>query len=576
MINTKDIKKAWVGASPVKRIWLGTKLVRDFTISLVKDLSKFPYAVGFAYNHDIVRANYVNAFDYSNVNTLTPETALNPGHVQPNRGQFDYTDSDKAMAFADARGIRVHGAHLTWHTDQMPTYYATLAAANPGNEKAVLTTALQLTISTVVGKYKGRIKSWNVTNEMVYNGGGDGDSSRAGLMKECEWSKWFTLDEFVEIVFTSARAADPAALLFSNDYTLETSNEVQSDVYIGLNERLKAKNIIRGGKLVKIDGLGLQVHTGLGLDMDVFRTRIRKITDAGMYVFISELDTTTPNVYTPEVAEAVAKFYYDIFENYDKGAYKHPELRWGISTWSATDRENFMNRGNGDPAGTDPITDFPVLFDWYGNPKLAYTRVLSYLDKQPVSAKIYQDFEIMDPVADLNGSFTGGTTPKQWVLGGTDTAANIQIDKSGLSMSQTSKNVYNFALINTGLTKYFFETEVGTTYDNDKRVQFILVRYVDANNYIAAQSYRLKPDIDSWRLVKKVNGVDTILLDTGIAVDSEQIIKVNVSGTNISLYIDGVLQGTKTVTDFQTSTTVGFKMRGYDDKFTSYKYIKIN
>jgi endo-1,4-beta-xylanase len=66
-------------------------------------------------------------------------------------------------------------------------------------------------IYTVVGRYKGRIKGWDVVNEALEE---DGTLRR---------SPWMTIigDDYIVKAFQFAHEADPAAELYYNDYNLE-------------------------------------------------------------------------------------------------------------------------------------------------------------------------------------------------------------------------------------------------------------------------------------------------------------------------------------------------------------------
>ncbi|HEV2130233.1 MAG TPA: endo-1,4-beta-xylanase, partial [Longimicrobiaceae bacterium] len=62
--------------------------------------------------------------------------------------------------------------------------------------------------------------------------------------------------EYIERAFHAARAADPQAALFYNDYNLEFPGPKQDSVY-GLVSDLKARG-------VPVDGIGFQGHFRFG------------------------------------------------------------------------------------------------------------------------------------------------------------------------------------------------------------------------------------------------------------------------------------------------------------------------
>ena len=68
-------------------------------------------------------------------------------------------------------------------------------------------------IHTVVGRYKGKIKVWDVVNEALADGG-------TNILRNSLWTEIIGPD-FIAKAFQYAHEADPDAILRYNDYGLE-------------------------------------------------------------------------------------------------------------------------------------------------------------------------------------------------------------------------------------------------------------------------------------------------------------------------------------------------------------------
>jgi endo-1,4-beta-xylanase len=98
-------------------------------------------------------------------------------------------------------------------------------------------------ITGMVNRYKTKVKAWDVINELVDdNGNRNKEQSCSNTTAEQMywfWSNYLGRDYALK-AFNYAKAADPAALLFINDYNLE-SRAVKLDSLIAMVTELKAK-----------------------------------------------------------------------------------------------------------------------------------------------------------------------------------------------------------------------------------------------------------------------------------------------------------------------------------------------
>jgi endo-1,4-beta-xylanase len=155
------------------------------------------------------------------------------------------------------------------------------------------------------------------------------------------------------LAFRHAKAADPKAVLFLNDYNLESNPRKRRQFLI------LAEGLLKQG--VPLEGLGSQTHVQTSLDAGAIRACIKDLSSLGLPVHISEFDISTPKsvtVMTPAlkakkaslVAEAV-----EAFENLPAGQ------RYAFTTWGLRDSDSFISHSR-------PDDQSPVLFDDAGNP----------------------------------------------------------------------------------------------------------------------------------------------------------------------------------------------------------------
>ncbi len=172
-------------------------------------------------------------------NSITPENVLKWESVHPQPDKYNFTPGDSYVAFGEAHGMWIIGHTLVWH-NQTPRWVFEDANGKPVDRDTLLK-RMHDHIQTVVGRYKGRIKGWDVVNEAL---------NEDGTMRQTQWLKIIG-DDYIAKAFEYAHEADPAAELYYNDYSLE--NEAKRHGAIELIKKLKAQG-------VPITAVGLQGH----------------------------------------------------------------------------------------------------------------------------------------------------------------------------------------------------------------------------------------------------------------------------------------------------------------------------
>ena len=302
-------------------------------------------------------------------NALTAENDMKWERIHPTEAEFDFRIADALVDRADAQGAFLVGHTLLWHS-QTPAWVFQDSEGQPAS-RTLLLNRLKHHIETVVGRYKGRIHSWDVVNEAFNDD---------GSWRESPWYKIIGPD-YIAKAFEYAHAVDPAAALYYNDYNLFKAPK--RDAVIALIKDLQARGI-------PVGGIGIQGHYGIGYPpLEELEASIVAFGQLNIPVMFTELDISVLpfpsqgqmgadisqnfelqaelNPYADglpvERAQELTQAYVDLFTLF----LKHRDLINRVTLWNLTDastwRNNWPMRGR---------TDYPVLFDRQNQPKDAY------------------------------------------------------------------------------------------------------------------------------------------------------------------------------------------------------------
>jgi endo-1,4-beta-xylanase len=309
--------------------------------------------------------------------SITAENAMKWQPIHPKPGTYDFEAADRFVRFGEQRGMFIVGHALMWHS-QTPRWVFEDAAGQPVARDELLK-RLREHIHTVVGRYKGRVKAWDVVNEAVK----DEDGS---LRLDRPWYKILG-QEGILVAFQAAHEADPAAELYYNDYSL--ANPVKRAGVLRLVRWLRAQG-------ARVDAVGSQEHCQLDWPKveDVDAT-LRDFAEAGFKVMVTELDVSalprprghrgaeisdtlrgSPELdpyregLPPEKQAQLAQRYAELFAVFTK----HQGTLTRVTFWGVSDRNSWLNnfpiRGR---------TDYPLLFDRNYQPKPALEAVIMKL-----------------------------------------------------------------------------------------------------------------------------------------------------------------------------------------------------
>jgi endo-1,4-beta-xylanase len=219
-------------------------------------------------------------------------------------------------------------------------------------------------ITAVLNRYKGKVKAWDVVNEALADDGSIRTNTNTTQANDVfVWSHYLGRD-YVLKAFNYAKAADPNAILYINDYGLET-NTAKLDALINLVNEIK-------GKGAKVDGIGTQMHISISTPYNSIDEMFKKLAATGLLVRVSELDVrTNATAAGPQTAEQLAQqavMYKYVVSSYLRNV---PEAqRGGITVWGLSDNYSWLYNNN---------VEHPLLYDNTYNRKPAYTAFLQAL-----------------------------------------------------------------------------------------------------------------------------------------------------------------------------------------------------
>jgi endo-1,4-beta-xylanase len=255
---------------------------------------------------------------------LTPEGGLFWGYLRPARDQFKFDFADGILAFCEANEMTMRGHTLVWY-GAMPDWTKSISTAAEAERE--LTTHIE----RVVGRYRGKIKTWHVVNEPIDDSKGEVPGLRPSV--------WLDNlgDRYIDIAFRTAHAVDPAAELVINEYDIECLDGTSSkrrEAYLKLIRDLVARG-------VPLHGVGLQGHIKgkYAIDRDGVHDFVTAVRALGLKVHVTELDVIDydlPGAIAVRDA-MVASRAYDFLDAISAAA--RPSV---IATWGITDRYTWM------------------------------------------------------------------------------------------------------------------------------------------------------------------------------------------------------------------------------------------
>lgn len=330
-------------------------------------------------------------------NQISPENDLKWALIQPREGAagYDFGPADAYVNFGLSNNLYLVGHTLVWHSQTPQWVFAGTnppplgagAGADPNApgtnrfgrgrfgfgpytgpraSREELLQRMRDHIHTVVGRYKGKIKVWDVVNEAVADGG-------TNVLRKSLWLEIIGPD-FIAKAFQYAHEADPDAILRYNDYGLE--NPAKRRKLITLIRSLQQEH-------VPVMAIGSQAHLNVGISFETMDQALTELETLGLPIHITELDVnsaqggqrgtgadigsnaaTTQGGLVSDADRKLADAYAGLFRAF----LKHDTIKV-VTFWGPNDANSWRANGK------------PLLFDINAQPKPAFDAVIAEAHK---------------------------------------------------------------------------------------------------------------------------------------------------------------------------------------------------
>ena len=198
-------------------------------------------------------------------NMVTPANELKWDATEPGNGQFNFASADAMVNYATANSERVRCNNLVWHS-QLPAWVAN------GLPVSQVQATMENHITTEATHFKGKCYAWDVVNEPFNEDG----TPRVDVFFNAMGIG------YIADALKTARAADPAAKLYLNDFDIEGMN-AKSNAMFSLAQSLLAQG-------APLDGIGFESHFIVGGVPSDMQANMQRFANLGLDVAVTELD----------------------------------------------------------------------------------------------------------------------------------------------------------------------------------------------------------------------------------------------------------------------------------------------
>ncbi len=282
-------------------------------------------------------------------------------------GEDDYSRADTIAGFAVESGMALRGHNCLWYF-RTPWWFFKLADRST-KERIVVEH-----ITTLVGRYRGIVHSWDVVNEPLAPNDGNSDWLREALGPR-----------YVDLAYRVARDADPRARLVVNEHDIELDNLENENRRVALLNLLQRMQ--KAGS--PVDAVGIQGHLravgGPPFSPDRFRRFLADIAALGLTIQITELDVTDEDA--PADIATRDRLIADTYRRFLDAALDEPAVKM-VVTWGLSDRHSWIVRRETNPSRwrKDGLPSRPLPFDAELRPKPAFSALADAFRNAPARA----------------------------------------------------------------------------------------------------------------------------------------------------------------------------------------------
>lgn len=290
-------------------------------------------------------------------NSIVAEDCMKSANIHPEEDRYNFEQADQFVKFGQENNMAIIGHCLIWHSQLAPWF----CVDQKGNKVSaeVLKQRMKDHITTIVTRYKGKIKGWDVVNEAIEEDGSYRKTKFYEILGE----------EYIPLAFQYAHEADPDVELYYNDYGMNVPG--RRDAVVKLVNSLKAKGL-------RIDAVGMQGHMGMDYPtIEDFEASMLAFAGTGVKVMITEWDMSAlptvkrsanisdtvtfrkaMNPYPEALPDSVSAVWNARMKAFFNLFLKHADIVERVTAWGVSDgdswKNNFPVRGR---------KEYPLLFD---------------------------------------------------------------------------------------------------------------------------------------------------------------------------------------------------------------------